>query len=157
AVARKLEKMLAAEYTIRGQRQRLEQLEFAAGQFGRMIRFGVEKLVLRPVEAPVAENDFCNLAMIGLLALRLGHAAAQKGLNAGRELAHLERLSQVIVRAHLQTDDTIGRFALAADDDDVGLGLVSYRTDQVQAVLIGKDKIQQNNIWLRRVDFFQHL
>ena len=56
---------------------------------------------------------------LGLLAAT---AAAEDRLHAGEQLARLERLGQVIVGAHLQSDDTVHRVAAGGEHQDRRVG-----------------------------------
>jgi hypothetical protein len=67
------------------------------------------------VEQPVAEMDDAAFGIGAPPAARA--AAAQHGLDAGDQLARVERLAEVIVGAHLEADDAVDRLVARGQHD----------------------------------------
>src|SRR5213076_3543062 len=94
--------------------QHREKLELAAGErYFPTLR--VEQATRRDVELPLGKpvprpRRFCGPR-------RRGERSAQHRLDAGQELAQVERLGDVVVGADLEADHLIDRIAAAGDDD----------------------------------------
>ena len=58
----------------------------------------------------------------------------------------MERLWQVVVRAHLETDDAVDDLAPSGQDDDPDARFLTQRAGQSQSVLAGQHQIQNDEI-----------
>ena len=83
-----------------------------------------------------AARDFC----------RRGSAASQHGPDARDQLAAAERLGQVIVGAHLQSDHPVHLVALGGEHDDRDVRLGAQAPAQRQAVLAGQHQVEQDEV-----------
>ena len=76
---------------------------------------------------------------------RLGRRrAAQNRLDAGEQLAQVERLGDVVVRADLEADDLVDGVPPAGHDDQAAVPVLAQLTRDREAVLAGQAEIQQD-------------
>ncbi len=58
----------------------------------------------------------------------------------------MERLGQIVVRAHFETDDAVDDLAPPGQDDDPDAQFLTQRAGQRQSVLTGQHQIQNDEI-----------
>ena len=67
-------------------------------------------------------------------------------MNSCQQFAQVERLWQIVVRTHFETDDAVDDLAPAGQYDDPDTQFLTQRAGQSQSVLTGKHQIQDNEI-----------
>ena len=74
------------------------------------------------------------------------HAVPQRGAHARQQLANIERLVDVIIRAEIERLDLLG-FALARrENDDRHVGPFARARDHVLAVAVRQAEIEQHDV-----------
>ncbi len=96
------------------------------------------------VERPAFEPIALGLVLSGRRRARA--IAPQHGANARNELAAAERLGQIIVGAHFQSDHPIDLVALGGEHDDRNIGIRAQRTAQRQPVLVRQHQVEQDEV-----------
>src|SRR4051812_40654796 len=76
-----------------------------------------------------------------------GRSASEHGLDAREQLAWVERLGYIVVRAHLEPDDTIDHSARGGQHDDRKPAIaLAQMTREAQAVLPGHGYVEQRHV-----------
>src|SRR5690242_10902714 len=95
------------------------------------------------VQLQVANPNFsCQLM------LRSHARAPQQGFDARTQLTRAKRFVEVVIRADLQTANSIFLGSPAADHDDGRITAMSDLTTQLEPVDFGKDSVEQHHAWL---------
>src|SRR5262249_6757696 len=102
-----VEKLVARERYLGSLEKGRKKPELAARQ-GNGHALRANELALTGIEYPVAEANSRRFRR--LLARRQGLCAPEHGGNARDQLARRERLGDVVVRPHLETDDAVDLF-----------------------------------------------
>ena len=75
------------------------------------------------------------------------HAASHHGTKTSEQFAEVERLDQIVIRAAVQSDDTIRNGILRRDHQNRFLEfLFSNTLQQTDPVAVGQHQIQQHHI-----------
>src|SRR3954462_12728334 len=111
---REVEKLVAREHPAWTLAKGVQEVEFGSrhGDFGAR---GTNQLAQRQMNLPARECD--RLSRWMRRGNRLGRAAAQHRPDTGQQFARVERLRQVIVRAHLQPDYAVDLLVLGGQHD----------------------------------------
>jgi hypothetical protein len=72
--------------------------------------------------------------------------AAQQRLHARHQLAHRQRLGHVIVRARVQTGETVREVALGGDHDDAHVRERPHLAAYLDPVPVRQDEIEQHQV-----------
>ena len=144
ATARQIEQLIAAEDALRPLHQGNQQIVLSGAERQRRSVIA-DQLARADIEPPAIEMILLR-SLAG--ACRRGGllAAPQDGPDARDELAAAERLGQVIVGAHLQTDHAIDLVAFGGQHDDRDVRLGAQRAAQRQAVLARQHQVEQDEI-----------
>jgi len=70
--------------------------------------------------------------------------AAEDGVDTGNQLAHAERLGQIVVGADFETDDAIDFFAARSEHDHGDIGLAAQAPENFESIDVGQVDIQQD-------------
>ena len=105
---------------------------------------GTDQLAQRQLNLPARECD--RLSRWTRRGNRLGRAAAQHRPDAGQQFARVERLRQIIVRAHLKPDDAVDLFALRGQHDDRDRRRGAQAPAQAQAVLARQHQVEHDQV-----------
>src|SRR5262249_20863922 len=108
-----LQQLVACDYAPAVEGQRVEEPELGRREAG-ALSFD-ERLHLARVDAQLLDLDRIAAPLLGG-----PHAASRRGRDARDELAHRERLDQVVVRADLESMDAVVLGAARGHDDDRG-------------------------------------
>ena len=97
---------------------------------------------------PAAEVDLQLVALDRLLLGRLAAhpRAAQGGFDAAAELAHRERLGDVVVGADLEPGDLVGLAALRGQHDDRHLAARAQLAADLDAVELGQHQVEDDEV-----------
>src|SRR5512138_3704163 len=130
------EQPFARQYAPRVDQQPVEQVELQAGQLnGRFCRRDRTALQVHEQTAGSAQEYgwffFCSIAL----------SAAQHGFDARHQLAHAERLGDVVVRADLEPDHTVNLFAAGGDHDDRHAAGLAQLAADVQSIYLGDHQV----------------
>ena len=124
--------------------ERLEHREFAAGERHRLAFAG--EGAQGQVEMEVAETDFGRLGT-GRPGRLGGWLAPKHRVDPGQQLARIERLGNVVVGAHFETDDAVDVIALGGEHDDRrGVAGTPQAAHDRQAVLARQHQIQNDQV-----------
>ena len=146
AAAGEERQLLARQRLARVLREHLDERELARREVDR--RVAVDERARREVERERTERD---LALGRRRTRREAFGVpAQHGLDAGDELARIERLRQVVVGAHLETDDAVDVLALGGQHDDghAVAGGAQAAADR-EPVLAGQHEVEHDQ--MRRI------
>ena len=94
---------------------------------------------------PPAEEAEHACALRGRIERRSGRAP-QHGANAGQQFARIERLRQIVVGAHFQTDDAVDLFAFGGQHDDRNLRVRAQPLADAQAVFAGQHQVEHDKV-----------
>ena len=89
-----------------------------------------------------------------LAACLLALAAAQNGMNSGKQLFDLKGLNDIVVSAHLKSVDLVVSLTLGGQHDYGRFGLFTHLRANLPAIKYGKHNVQQNK---RRLLLQRHL
>ncbi|CAM2169518.1 hypothetical protein BLAT2472_11146 [Burkholderia latens] len=144
AAARKLHQLFTRQRLARVTCEHLEHGEFAGGQ--RNLLAGLRQRARREVQREFAELE--HLGGFRWRTRQLGRRlAAQHRVNARDQFARVERLRQVIVGAHLETDDSIDILALRGEHDDrCAVVAAAQAAADRQAVLAGQHQVEHQQV-----------
>ena len=119
-----------------------EQAKFRRAQRYRHA-VGSGELLARYVEGPSLEAD----AMGGRCRRsRQRLRTAEHGADTGEELARIERLHHVVVRADLEADDPVGFFGERGQQDHRDVGRLAQPAAERQAVLAGHHDVEDDEV-----------
>jgi hypothetical protein len=76
----------------------------------------------------------------------LATGAAEDGIDAGHQLAHVEGLGQIVVGANFQTHDAVDVFAARREHNDGHIGFATQAPKHFESVHAGQIHIQQDEI-----------
>ena len=96
-------------------RKHLKHREFTCGERNLLAAFG--QGTIGEIEREIAELE--HFGGFGRRARQFGRGlAAQYGVNARDQFTGVERLGQIVVRAHFEANDAVDVFALGGEHDD---------------------------------------
>ena len=139
--AHRVQQNITRQQTARLLHEHTQQLELALGQHDfplmqpELMRFLVH--TKRTLRQP------CSRFFLRALASR---RSTQYGAYARQQLTRIERLGQVIIRAHLKTDDAIQILATRGKHDDRRITLRTQPPGKRQAILARQHQIQQKHV-----------
>ena len=143
ATLRQIEKLVAGQRDFGPFDQRAKQAEFAARK--RCCQTVVpDQLALSCIEHPIAKPD--ALSLWRLLARRKGVCAPQNGRDAGNQLAWAERLRQIVVGAHLESDDPVDFLAPCGQQNHRYLGCLADGAAKAEAVFPRHHDVEDDEI-----------
>ena len=135
-----LQQLVAGHDAAAVERERVEQAELGRRQPGALAVD--ERLHLARVDPQLLDLD----RLAAALGRRL-HAAAGGGADARHELAHRERLYEVVVGADLERVHAVVLGAAGGDDDDRRAdALGARRLDQLPAVELGEHQVEHADV-----------
>jgi hypothetical protein len=114
---------------------------------------GRDQLPRCEVERPAGKAH----AVRGTVRPGQGARAAQNAVDACQQLARVERLGEVVVRAHLQADDAVDLVAARREHDYRQPGARSQVAAQAQAVLARQHDIEHDEVGAARLQDAPHL
>ena len=134
-----LHQFLAREHTAGRGRQKAEDIEFAGG-----------KLECAPVlvdhAARTGDAQAVPSLRLRLFALLARKRAAHVRLDARHQLAHGERLCDIVVRAQLEAHDLVGLLLSRGQHDDRNVALRTHAAADLEAVHLGQHDVEQNEV-----------
>jgi len=75
-----------------------------------------------------------------------GGLAAKHGVDPGQQLARVERLGEIVVRAHLQSQDAIEILAACGEHDDRHLRFGAHLAAQAEAILARQHHVEDQQV-----------
>ena len=135
-----LQQLVARDDAAAVERERVEQLELGRRQLGAAAVD--ERLHLARVDAQLLDLDRLAAPLLGR-----AHAAPRRRADARDELAHRERLHEVVVGADLERVHAVVLGAARGDDDDRRADpLGARRLDQLPAVELGQHQVEHADV-----------
>ena len=135
-----LQQLVAGDDAAAVERERVEQLELGRRQAGALPVD--ERLHLARVDPQLLDLDRLAAPLLGR-----PHAAARRRDDPGDELAHRERLDQVVVGADLERVHAVVLGPARGDDDDRRADpLRPRRLDQLPAVELGQHQVEHADV-----------
>jgi hypothetical protein len=137
-----LEKLGAAENCAWVFGQRAEELKFGRSQMDFL--FTDENSLSATID-----HESANVLSFVAVTSSIRRRATGHGTNTSDELAHAERLAQVIIRAELETDNTIDFVITCAHHDDGNAGRGANFAADVVAIAVREAKVEEH--YIRRI------
>ena len=135
-----LQQLVARDDATAVERERVEQLELGRRQLGAAAVD--ERLHLARVDAELLDLDRLAAPFLGG-----PHAAPRRGADTRDELAHRERLHEIVVGADLECVHAVVLGAARGDDDDRRADpFGACRLDQLPAVELGKHQVEHADV-----------
>ena len=150
---RHLHQLIPAEHPVRMVEKDPQQAVFGTAD-GRHHAAGRDQVALPGIEHPLAEADLALL--LGAQVRRQAAGAAQDDLDACQQFARAERLGQVVVGAHLQSDDAVGLLAARGEHDDRDVGVGAQVAAQREAVVAGQHQVEHHQVECAPVQRLPH-
>ena len=149
----RLQQPLAVEHDVGTAQEGVEQLELALAQPHRLA--GHAHLAARGVEHDVADGDGGLVPGFGGGAVPV--AAAQRGLDARDHLARVERLRDVVVRAHLQPDDLVDVLGARGEHQHGHARLAADGGADLEPVEAGHHQVEQDEVGIDLAEAVERL
>ena len=106
--------------------------------------FGIDKAALAGLQDPVRKG--IALKFGSTLAHDASAHAAQDHADAGHQLARVEGLGDIVIRPHLEADDSLGIFGAGCQKDDGDIAVGTNMAAQAQAVLARHHDVQNDEV-----------
>ena len=98
----------------------------------------------------MADPELAEGHRLGIAAVALGggRQAAQEGLDAGKQDAGLDRLGDVVVGAHLKTENLVEVLVACGQHQDHAAIMRSHGATDLEAVLAGQHDVEDDQVGL---------